>query len=146
MAFAFFSVVFLFFSEESPSSPVRQCEAFVVPIQCPRRRIFSIETLLNAAFKQKPGESDLDFIKRITKESSQLGDQAKASPMASAQGGSPDEDERPKKGAYQRIEDWEEQNKRKGEHTWDQKVQFDGQRLGNQVRQNDILIRNLHTF
>eukprot|EP00563_Minutocellus_polymorphus_P017457 CAMPEP_0197721008 /NCGR_PEP_ID=MMETSP1434-20131217/4194_1 /TAXON_ID=265543 /ORGANISM="Minutocellus polymorphus, Strain CCMP3303" /LENGTH=194 /DNA_ID=CAMNT_0043305947 /DNA_START=39 /DNA_END=623 /DNA_ORIENTATION=- len=49
---------------------------------------------------------------------------------------------------YQRIEDWDaDQKKRKdGSMTWEEKLMFDGQRHGNQVRQNDILIRNLHAW
>ena len=54
-----------------------------------------------------------------------------------------------KKGGYKRIEEWEDdlKNNRDGSGmTWEEKVMFDGQRHGNQVRQNDILIRNLHTW
>mmetsp|Transcript_22437 Transcript_22437/g.48739 ORF Transcript_22437/g.48739 Transcript_22437/m.48739 type:complete len:209 (+) Transcript_22437:121-747(+) len=54
-----------------------------------------------------------------------------------------------KKGGYRRIEEWEEDlknNKDGSGMTWEEKVMFDGQRHGNQVRQNDILIRNLHTW
>jgi hypothetical protein len=47
---------------------------------------------------------------------------------------------------YQRIEEWDEEEKTKGVNAWGQKVQFDGQRFGNQVRQNDILQRHLHSF
>jgi hypothetical protein len=52
----------------------------------------------------------------------------------------------PKRG-YQRIEEWDEQQKQtRGEHSWMERVQFDGQRYGNQVRQNDILQRHLHSI
>ena len=50
-----------------------------------------------------------------------------------------------KKG-YQRVEDWDAERNAKGEMSWEERVQFEGQRLGNQVRQNDILMRHLHTF
>mmetsp|Transcript_8636 Transcript_8636/g.13314 ORF Transcript_8636/g.13314 Transcript_8636/m.13314 type:complete len:127 (-) Transcript_8636:1620-2000(-) len=47
-------------------------------------------------------------------------------------------------GGYQRIEEWDK------EHTqnlsWEEKVQFDGQRFGNQVNQNEILRKNLKSF
>ena len=50
------------------------------------------------------------------------------------------------KGGYQRIEDWDAEQKSRGAMTWEEKCMWDGQRHGNQVRQNDILIRNLHTW
>ena len=53
-----------------------------------------------------------------------------------------------KKG-YRPIEEWDEElkNKKDGSGmTWEEKVMYDGQRNGNQVRQNDILLRNLHTW
>ena len=50
------------------------------------------------------------------------------------------------KGGYQRIEDWDAEQKSRGSTTWEEKCMWDGQRHGNQVRQNDILIRNLHTW
>jgi hypothetical protein len=50
------------------------------------------------------------------------------------------------KGKYQPIEEWDAERKASGEMTWEEKVQFEGQKGGNQVRQNDILTRNLHTF
>ena len=54
-----------------------------------------------------------------------------------------------KGGGYQRIEDWDADQKSRKDGsgmTWEEKCMFDGQRHGNQVRQNDILIRNLHTW
>ena len=53
------------------------------------------------------------------------------------------------KGGYQRIEDWDADQKTRQDGsgmTWEERCMFDGQRHGNQVRQNDILIRNLHTW
>ena len=50
-------------------------------------------------------------------------------------------------GGYQRIEDWDaEQKAEEGALNWEQKVQFDGLRMGNQVRQNDILRAQLGRF
>jgi hypothetical protein len=51
-----------------------------------------------------------------------------------------------KKGKYQPIEEWDAERKASGEMTWEERVMFEGQQHGNQVRQNDILIRNLHSF
>mmetsp|Transcript_11878 Transcript_11878/g.15887 ORF Transcript_11878/g.15887 Transcript_11878/m.15887 type:complete len:164 (+) Transcript_11878:135-626(+) len=57
----------------------------------------------------------------------------------------------PKKKGYQRAEDWEaelkERQQGKGSGmTWEEKVQFDGQRFGNQVRQDVILRKHLGTW
>ena len=54
-----------------------------------------------------------------------------------------------KTGGYQRVEDWDAEQKRKkanGELSWEERVQFDGLREGNQVKQNDILRKNLNMF
>jgi len=51
-----------------------------------------------------------------------------------------------KKGVYQRAEDWDAERQANGTMTWEEKVQFDGQRHGNRVNQNDILRHHLHTF
>lgn len=71
----------------------------------------------------------------------------------SNEGEKPEEATQPKNkkkgGGYQRIEDWDADQKSRKDGsgmTWEEKCMFDGQRHGNQVRQNDILIRNLHTW
>ena len=51
-----------------------------------------------------------------------------------------------KKGAYQRAEEWDAQRQANGTMTWEEKVQFDGQRHGNRVNQNNILRHHLNTF
>jgi len=54
------------------------------------------------------------------------------------------ENPRPK---YQRIEEWDAEQKQKaksGTLSWEEKVQFDGQRHGNQYRQNEILRKHLY--
>jgi hypothetical protein len=52
----------------------------------------------------------------------------------------------PKKGGgYQRIEEWDAQRSR-DDMSWEERVQFDGQRNGNQFRQNEILRRNLKAW
>mmetsp|Transcript_1739 Transcript_1739/g.2640 ORF Transcript_1739/g.2640 Transcript_1739/m.2640 type:complete len:128 (+) Transcript_1739:119-502(+) len=47
-------------------------------------------------------------------------------------------------GGYQRIEEWDEQSKQN--LSWEEKVQFDGQRFGNQFNQNEILRKNLKSY
>ena len=55
------------------------------------------------------------------------------------------DDTKPIRKGYQRAEDWDAEQK-SGKMTWEQKVQFDGLKTGNGVRQNEILMRHLHTF
>ena len=70
----------------------------------------------------------MDFIKRLTNQSPP-----------------PPEKKKPV-GNYKKVEEWDAERTAKGELTWEERVQFEGQQFGNQVRQNDILQRNLHTF
>lgn len=51
-----------------------------------------------------------------------------------------------KNGAYQRVEDWDADRQANGTMTWEEKVQWEGQRNGNRVNQNDILRHHLNTF
>ena len=46
-----------------------------------------------------------------------------------------------KKGGYRPIEDWDVDVTK--EMMEQEKIQFDGQRHGNQLRQNDIIMKNL---
>ena len=105
-----------------------------------RHSLYPTTTILAAKkFQQLPGESDIDFIKRITSESKAM--------MENNSYQEEEVEEKPKpKGTYQRIEDWDAQRKASGEMSWEERVMFEGQRHGNQVRQNDILLRNLHSF
>jgi hypothetical protein len=50
------------------------------------------------------------------------------------------------KGTYKRIEEWDAERKASGELSWEERVQYEGQRYGNGVRQNDILQKNLRAF
>ena len=50
----------------------------------------------------------------------------------------------PKKG-YQRIEEWDA-TRNKDDMAWEERVQFDGRRFGNQFQQNEILRKNLKSF
>lgn len=123
----------------------------------------SSSALRAAGFEQLPGESTTDFIKRVTANADDIMDQQKSNterltapssrkrrnssqnyhPRATSD--AKDDDEKPKR-AYQRIEDWDAERKATGELTWEEKVQFDGQRFGNQVKQDSILRRHLGTF
>lgn len=52
-----------------------------------------------------------------------------------------------KKRGYQRVEDWDkEQAEIAKQMSWEERVQFDGQRNGNKFNQNEILRHNLNTF
>lgn len=101
----------------------------------------NISQLAANAFEQMPGESDMDFIKRVTSNSKDLLEESISAEKM-------EENEKPARptGQYQRIEDWDAERQAKGELSWEEKVMFDGQRHGNQIRQNDILNRNLHSF
>jgi hypothetical protein len=106
----------------------------------PTTRLYSS----NIRFQQQPGESDIAFIKRLTKESAEADTASNDDTEVIAK--NQDEEKKPKKGKYQRIEEWDAERKANGELSWEEKVMFDGQQHGNQVRQNDILSRNLHKF
>ena len=99
--------------------------------------------VIHAAFEQLPGESTTDFIKRVTSQSKELLDkqQKTGQPINATDTGEP----KKPRGKYQRIEEWDAEQKAKG-LSWEEKVQFDGQRYGNQVKQNDILRRHLGGF
>jgi hypothetical protein len=100
--------------------------------------------------KQNPGESDIDYIQRLT--SMSIESLAAASTENSTNNNdnnNNNNNEQPpkkQKGGYKRIEEWDAERKTNGEMSWEERVQYEGQRHGNQVRQNDILQRNLHTW
>eukprot|EP00586_Coscinodiscus_wailesii_P022821 CAMPEP_0172495782 /NCGR_PEP_ID=MMETSP1066-20121228/76797_1 /TAXON_ID=671091 /ORGANISM="Coscinodiscus wailesii, Strain CCMP2513" /LENGTH=128 /DNA_ID=CAMNT_0013267693 /DNA_START=136 /DNA_END=522 /DNA_ORIENTATION=- len=57
-----------------------------------------------------------------------------------------DEKSKPRQ-PYKRAEDWEKElDEKRANMTWEEKVQFEGQRNGDQFRQNEILKRNLNGF
>ncbi len=101
---------------------------------------------MHAGFEQLPGESTTDFIKRVTSQSNELLEkQKKGQPIIN--NNNTTEGDKPKpRGKYQRIEEWDAERNAKGELTWEEKVQFDGQRYGNQVKQDSILRRHLGGF
>mmetsp|Transcript_17642 Transcript_17642/g.22265 ORF Transcript_17642/g.22265 Transcript_17642/m.22265 type:complete len:159 (-) Transcript_17642:816-1292(-) len=56
-----------------------------------------------------------------------------------------EDEEGGKKKGYVPIEQWEEERS-KDSLSWEEKVQFDGQRYGNQFQQNEILRKNLKSW
>jgi hypothetical protein len=106
---------------------------------------FSFSTALYSAFRptQHKGESDMDFIKRIT---SPAGFKMAMEDDGISENNKNESEEAPKQvGNYQSIEEWDSERSSKGEMTWEQKAQFDGQRFGDQVRQDSILRRQLNS-
>jgi hypothetical protein len=52
-----------------------------------------------------------------------------------------------KRRGYVRAEEWEKEQQQKAkEMSWDERVQFEGQRHGNRFNQNEILRHHLHTY
>ena len=94
-----------------------------------------------------PGESDSAFYKRMQ---SAAGDPQVFEQFVCEKPAVKKHEKAPLKennGGYQRIEDWEEQEQqRKKEMSWEERVQFDGLRHGNRVSQNDILRHHLNSF
>jgi hypothetical protein len=95
----------------------------------------------NNRFQQQPGESDIKFIKRLTEESAAADTASNNDTEVIAK--NQDDEKKPKKGKYQRVEEWDAERKASGELSWEEKVMFEGQKHGNQIKQNDILNRNL---
>lgn len=106
-------------------------------------------SILYSDFQQLPGESNTEWIKRVTSEFDQQANNNnnnnnKTAPSPSSSSTEKNNDNETKKptGKYQSIEEWEAENterKNRGELTWEERVQFDGQRHGDQVKQNGIL-------
>ena len=119
----------------------------------------SLVSLTMGVLDQLPGESDSAFMKRLMNIASDAATFEKAVIESNTTeetkheqhhgrfqpGNHPhDAPKTQKEGAYQRVEDWDRE--RKENISWEEKVQFDGQRYGNRVRQDDILRHHLHTF
>jgi len=123
--------------------------------------------------KQKPGESDHDFFKRIQKAASNADQfekmvtenrdnninnedaRTKSTPTATATAKEQTNDSNNnnaaenQKGNYQRAEDWDAETKRKakaGELMGEERLQYESQRYGNRFNQNEILRKNLKGF
>ena len=100
----------------------------------------------------------MEFFKRIQKAASDpvafermaLGKDEKEKKAEPVEDSSDNNDDAPKKkSGYVRAEEWDAQVKarqKKGEFTWEERVQFEGQRQGNQFNQNEILRKNLKAF
>jgi hypothetical protein len=129
--------------------------AFVRPAAFRPSRV----SMMMGVLDQLPGESDSAFMKRLMNIASDAAtfekavmesnttEEAKHEHHGRFQPGNHPFEEAPKtklKGAYQRVEDWDRE--RKENISWEERVQFDGQRYGNQVNQDDILRHHLHTF
>jgi hypothetical protein len=110
--------------------------------------------ILYSDFQQLPGESNTEWIKRVTTEFDQQANNDSnnnktaplSSPLSSITEKNNDNEIKKPTGKYQSIEEWEAENaerKKKGELTWEERVQFDGQRHGDQVKQNWILNKHL---
>jgi hypothetical protein len=111
----------------------------------------------NKFLEQKPGESDMQFFKRIQSAASDAatfermvlgqadGDKKEAETATDDKSSNKNNN----KTGYQRVEDWEaeiKERQKKGEFTWEERVQFEGQKYGNGVNQNEILKKNLKAF
>ena len=101
---------------------------------------------LHASFEQLPGESTTEFIKRITSQSNEILNQQKKGDSSDDGSNTENGSDSKPVGKYQRIEEWDAERTAKGELSWEEKVQFDGQRYGNQLKQDSILRRQLGGF
>jgi hypothetical protein len=128
--------------------------AFTTPL--PNHHHVATPTALGAFQRSSPSSDSVSFLRgeRSTDKRRHHGhtDQsAEGDPPASHGIANKGEDpetkcaDKPKKKGYQRAEEWDAEQKAGG-MAWEQRVQFDGLRMGNQVRQNDILQRHLHSF
>jgi len=117
---------------------------------------------LNSIPEQQPGESDMDFIRRLQKLASdpvefertalrrRSQEETKSIRRSqtdnNTQQTNDDVETAPpkKRGVYQRVEEWDKQQKKvQSEFAWEERVRFDGQRYGNRFKQNEILRKNL---
>ena len=93
------------------------------------------EALVLAA--QDPKSFEAYVLNKNKKEKEKIKTQAQIQAVTNEEGG--------KKKGYVPIEQWNE-NRSKDNLSWEEKVQFEGQRLGNQFRQNEILRKNLKSW
>lgn len=107
-------------------------------------------SLYSMDFNQRPGERDIDFIKRITSSAAildgQESDKKQQQRYLPSNSTAESSENKQPRGQYQRIEEWDKERIAKGELTWEEKVQFDGQRFGNKVKQDNILRRHIGNF
>jgi hypothetical protein len=126
--------------------------AWLLPVASRKSRLTLFSGDDESFWKQRPGESNAALFKRIQQAS---GDAAAFEHFVTTGEGkqkaaAPDLPTvtEPKKKGYQRAEDWEAEQQAilAKEMTWEQRVQFDGQRQGNRVKQNEILRHHLNTY
>lgn len=101
----------------------------------------------NSPWKQKPGESEFAYMKRLSEMASRAQDFVIQNTTAAAAAAttSTSTDDTPKKSGYVRVEEWNERAKR-ANLTWEERVQFEGQKHGDRFMQNEILRKNLNWF
>lgn len=99
----------------------------------------------SSPWKQKPDESEFAYLKRLQQMASSTQEFAIRNTTETAAAQSAPQ----KAGGYVRVEEWNEQQKQKqkcANLTWEERVQFEGQRQGDRFRQNEILRKNLKYF
>jgi hypothetical protein len=106
------------------------------------------------AFKRHDGESEKEYFRRVTAAASNpeafermaLENEDAVEPILMNNATSAAEVGSKRKG-YVRAEEWEEEEQRKRkEMRWEERVQFDGQQHGNRFNQNEILRHHLNAF
>ena len=115
------------------------------------------------AFKRMPGESEKAYFQRVTAAAADpvaferlVAEDAKQEEPENLRTnftetldgivGNSTADQPTKRSGYVRVEEWEAEQQRKrksGDLSWEERVQFDGQRHGDRFAQNEILRRNL---
>jgi hypothetical protein len=135
-------------SSNGIAEPMASSETQVFGIFEKRRRLAPAICL---AAKRRFGQGESLFARQLAEAAKQRGlsltDVTFTSTSASDEmsSASNNDDSKPKP-KYQRIEDWEDEQKelakeraKNGTMSWEEKAQFDGQRYGDQYRQNQIL-------
>ena len=120
--------------------------------------------LFATPFPQLPGESSLDYMKRLSAiasdpklfEESVLRASTGVEESTNTTNNSSSfaeptmtTTEKKKKRGYVRAEEWDQERNAKAQEegmSWEERVQYDGQRFGNQFQQNEILRKNLKAF
>lgn len=108
------------------------------------------------AMKKFDNESDKDYFLRVTAAASDpeafermsLNEQQQPTASVTTNETAETKDEG-KPGKYVSVEEWEEsyqQSKKDGTISWEERVQMEGQKYGDQYKQNEILRRNMKGF
>lgn len=143
----------------------------VVTLRQPHHHSSSTSRLL--ALKRLEGESEKAYFQRVTAAASDpeafqrlvvssAGETKKASASAasdrksknnkngsSSSGSDAADGEKQPRRKYVPVEEWEAEQQRKGKNgelSWEERVQFEGQRSGDRFKQNEILRHNLHAW